>query len=381
MSFMYVIHQPWPAWSAESVPINLLSDALGPFEARHRHCVMSELVQNRAPSTLPSLPCYEIMCVSSLVKITIATLSWVLWLPLADLSWTGNRHLHPWFSDEVSRGALFSSLDSFSAIGIETTAMGATKKLQDLPGLAGTDSDEDLDVLQEIKSSIAPQVSEDEDDTCEQCGKLLSDCGEKSKWPKFGMKILGKPCFNALHSIERQLDPEPEVKRKFLELRTKNPIKFDAVVAALRTKKKFSRQRVALKEQLHLVSILCEEDSKSRNTRFLLFTRRQWCAWHKIHVGLERKKALKKWTAAKLNVKIHKEISKVSGKLLIACEMPPWIVFSKTRKEVTTGSLEYDDPDGQKTKNVRANLKRKMSKPFPESDVEDDGPPPKKRGP
>ena len=77
-------------------------------------------------------------------------------------------------------------------------------------------------------------------------------------------------------------------------------------------------------------------------------------------------------------MKIHKEKSKVSGKLLIACEMPPWIVFSKTRKEVTTGSLEYDDPDGQKTKNVRANLKRKMSKPFPESDVEDVGPPPKK---
>ena len=53
MSFMYVIHQPWPAWSAESVPINLLSDALGPFEARHRDCAMSELVQMRALSTLP----------------------------------------------------------------------------------------------------------------------------------------------------------------------------------------------------------------------------------------------------------------------------------------------------------------------------------------
>ena len=167
---------------------------------------------------------------------------------------------------------------------------------------------------------------------CDLCDLPIPK-GERSKWPKMGYEVLDKACFNALRCLERVLSKNKSLKTKVEKLRVYEPLKFKNIALKL-ISPKHKRPKGQVITAVEFLTVMCEEHSKVRKEKSLLFTKRQFIVWFMMHEAFTEDEATEKWKIEKQTR--YSEV--IDGKLRVAVEMPVELSAEHrwtTKKEAT----------------------------------------------
>ena len=227
-------------------------------------------------------------------------------------------------------------------------------------GSGGTVDQDDSDgsVIGYLEEVCASVKEPDTEFTCNLCGNEFPAC-EKSKLGRLRYTTLDKACYNALKSMERILDKKPSLKKAMLSMQQQEPLKFAATVLKLRTPESkrtaFDRSNV-----LEFFEAFAESHSRVRKKRELLFTRRQYIAWHRANEAMTEAEAVQSWRHDKKHGYTEENDK---GELTVAVAMPLEISDSLgwTRTRTATGAKT--EPDDGRASALSRNVMGKLEPP------------------
>ncbi len=216
--------------------------------------------------------------------------------------------------------------------------------------MAEPDSDDELlSLVNEFFDHAAPGSDDEPAEVCELCDERI-DNESQSKLPKLGYMCLDKLCFNALHTLERCMQKDRNLKTKVMRLIEEEPLKFKNVALKLRAPPRRRKQTVVM-GAMDFLTVMVEERNKIRKQKQLLFTRRQFVAWHTMHEGMSDEEALDHWRSEKEHC--YSEV--INGKLCIAVDMPVELSSEHrlSRKSQSSGKHVDAESDGAKQSFLR----------------------------
>ena len=191
--------------------------------------------------------------------------------------------------------------------------------------------DEILGLVTQAVGSAGVDQGDVEPEQCELCKVSVPD-GQLSNWPMMGYKVLDKGCFNALKALYRALQGKPALRRALEKMQEQEHFKFQSLVISLKTPERNKKRSNKLTAAIECIDILASEHSKRRKYSTLLFTKRQWVAWHKLHEDMTKEEAEQFWQEEKHNPDTYQEQNR-KNELTIACEMPVELSKADTKIE------------------------------------------------
>ena len=172
--------------------------------------------------------------------------------------------------------------------------------------------DEILTAVHDALTGELKMAEHDDDRICDLCGEEIKQ-GERSKWGIYGYKVLDKHCFNATKACSRALCGKTDMRRSLEVMQENEPLKFKNLMISLRTQGKNQRKPGQAASAIECVEILVSEQTKSRNHKQLLFTKRQYMSWKKLNEEMASAEAKQAWEDDKTDDDVYQEKNKKGG--------------------------------------------------------------------
>ena len=184
-----------------------------------------------------------------------------------------------------------------------------------------------------------------------RCHVCSEQCAQDNVTYKMGNRQPAHTwCYNAVRAAQTMLKKlsEPltgEAKKQLLELPRQDPMRWQAIVRSMTSKKEWGRKAEQRQKLRSFVEELASEVRVGRKRRVLLLNQRQYIAYYSHNEGMSPEEATAQWARDEQNPEIYKERDgdKVYMAVLQPTQLEMSVSFAKRRTLKQDEDLETEE--------------------------------------